>query len=244
MLKNYLKTALRNLRRNKVSSFINVSGLSIGITAALFIVIFIQNELSYDRFHKDAGRMYQVVLNGNMNGQEFWAGNTPPPVGGALFKNIPEIESYTRFYKPNDVVMRYEENGSIEKFFTEKNVLAVDSNFLQVFDFKVLEGTPLTALMKPGSLVMTEAMAKKYFGAGKALGKTVVAGQNKTPLVVTAVVKDVPSQSSIQFDFLSPVADYPVVKYFSWSWVWQQMVCYIKLKPTVPATTESIKAIE
>src|SRR6185295_2444254 len=129
MIKNYFKTAWRNMLRNKTSSFINISGLSIGIACALFIVIFINNELSYDRFHKDADRIFQVVLNGNMNGQEFWAGNTPPPIGAALVNNIPEIESYTRFYKANDVVVRHE-----EKFFTEKDVMAVDSNFLQLFD--------------------------------------------------------------------------------------------------------------
>ena len=97
--------------RNRTSSFINIGGLSVGIAAALLILIFIQKELSYDKFHKDANRIYQVVLNGNMNGQEFWGGNTPPPVGAALTNNIPEIESYTRFYKTNDIVVRYEENG-------------------------------------------------------------------------------------------------------------------------------------
>ena len=111
MIKNYFKTAWRNMIRNKTSSFINVSGLSIGIACVLLIVIYIQNELRYDRFHKDADRIFQVVLNGNMNGQEFWGGNTAPPVGAALTNNIPEIESYTRFYEPNDIVVRYEGNG-------------------------------------------------------------------------------------------------------------------------------------
>src|SRR5215213_6342874 len=141
MIRNYLKTALRNMTRNKISSFINISGLSIGITCALLIVIFIQNELSYDKFHKDASRIYQVVLNGNFNGQEFWNGNIAPPVGAALYKNFPEIESFARIYKTRDLVVRAESNGPEEKFFTEKNILAVDSNFLQLFDFKILEGS-------------------------------------------------------------------------------------------------------
>src|SRR5690348_9813882 len=153
MIKNYFIVAWRNMLRNKISSLINVGGLSVGLAAALLILIFIQNELSYDKFHKDANRIYQVVLNGKMNGEEFWAGNTPPPVGAALTNNIPEIESYTRFYKPNDIVVRYEENNRSE-FFTEKNVLAVDSNFLQLFGFKLLEGDAATALMKPGSVVI------------------------------------------------------------------------------------------
>ena len=243
MIKNYLKTAWRNMMRNKTSSFINVSGLSIGIGCVLMIVIYIQNELSYDKFHKDANRIFQVVLNGNMNGQEFWGGNTAPPVGPALTNNIPEIESYTRFYEPNDIVVRYEENGRSE-FFTEKNILAVDSNFLQLFGFNILEGDAATALMKPGSVVITESIAKKYFGDEKAIGKILSMREDKQPFTVTAVLKDVPSSSSIQFDFLTPIADFPVVKRFSWSWVWRLMVCYVKLKPNVPTDKAGIEKIE
>jgi putative ABC transport system permease protein len=244
MIKNYLKIAWRNMLRNKVSTFINISGLSIGIACALLIVIFIRNELRYDRFHKDANRIFQVVLNGNFNGQEFWAGNTPPPVGAALTNNIPEIESYTRFYKPADIVVRYEAANATENFFTEKNVLAVDSNFLQVFDFRIIDGDAAAALMKPGSVVITEAMAKKYFNNERAIGKTLLMTQEKKPFAVTAVVKNVPSQSSIQFDFLTPVVDFPVVKRFSWSWVWQQMVCYVKLKNNVKTDDVGLRAIE
>lgn len=216
------------MRRNTVSSFINIAGLSIGITCALLIVIFIQNELRYDKFHKDANRIYQVMLNGNFNGEEFWAGNTPPPIGAALNKNFPEIESFTRFYKPRDIVVRTE-----EKFFTEKNILAVDSNFLQLFGFKILEGSASTALLKPGSIVLTREMAKKYFGNEEAIGKILLVDNEKKPFTVTAVLDNVPSQSTIQFDFLAPVADFPAVKQFSWSWVWAQMICYVKLKENV-----------
>ncbi len=230
--------------RNKTSSFINISGLSIGIACALLIVIFIKNELSYDRFHKDAARIFQVVLNGNMNGQEFWAGNTPPPIGAALANNIPEVEAYTRFYKPRDMVVRVQDKGISDKFFTEKNVLAVDSNFLQVFDFKTVAGDATTALMKPGSVVITEAMAKKYFGKENAIGRALFMNQDKKPFAVTAVIKNIPSHSSLQFDFLTPIADFPVVKRFSWSWVWQQMVCYVKLKKNIGIDKENIHKIE
>jgi putative ABC transport system permease protein len=243
MIRNYFKMALRNMRRNRVSSFINISGLSIGITCALLIVIFIQNELRYDKFHKDANRIYQVVLNGNFNGEEFWAGNTPPPIGAALQKNFPEVESFARLYKPRDIVVRAEDKGS-EKFFTEKNILAVDSNFLQVFGFKILQGDAATALVKPGSIVITRDMAKKYFGKEEAIGKILLMDNAKRPVTVTAVLENVPSQSTIQFDFLAPVADFPVVKQFSWSWVWQQMICYVKLKENVRRDEAGIHALE
>jgi len=229
---------------NRTSSLINISGLSIGIACALLIAIFIKNELSYDRFHRDANRIFQVTLNGNMDGQEFWAGNTPPPVGAALTSNMPEVESFTRFYKPNDIVVRYEQNNATEKFFTEKNILAVDSNFLQLFDFGVAQGDAATALMKPGSVVITQEMAKKYFGSENPIGKTLVMREDKKPFAVTAVINKVPSQSSIQFDFLVPVADFPVVKRFSWSWVWMQMVCYVKLRKNVPTDKASIHQLE
>ena len=212
------------MMRNKTSSFINVSGLSIGIACVLMIVIYIQNELSYDKFHKDADRIFQVTLKGNMGGQEFWAGNTPPPVGNALVSNFPEIESYTRFYKARDIVARYGSNNSTEKFFTEKNIIAVDSNFLEFFGFKMLEGDPATVLLKPGSVVITADIAKKYFGNENAIGKTIVMNENKKPFTVTGVLENIPSRSSLQFDFLMPVADFPAVKQFSWSWVWQQMI--------------------
>jgi len=183
-------------------------------------------------------------LNGNMDGQEFWAGNTPPPVGAALTSNIPEVESFTRFYKPNDIVVRYEQNNATEKFFTEKNILAVDSNFLQLLDFEVAQGDAATALMKPGSVVITQEMAKKYFGSENPIGKTLVMREDKKPFAVTAVINKVPSQSSIQFDFLVPVADFPVVKRFSWSWVWMQMVCYVKLRENVPTDKAGIRQLE
>ena len=244
MIKNYFKIAWRNISRNKVSSFINIAGLSIGMACVILILFFIQNELGYDKFHKDADRIYQVTLKNNMGGQESWAGNTPPPVGHALVSNFPEIESYTRFYKPQDIVARSEGSGSTEKFFTEKNVLAVDSNFLQLIDFKMLEGDPTTALLNPGSVVITERMAKKYFADEKAIGKTILMNEDKKPFTVTAVLKNIPSQSSIQFDFLTSIADFPVVKRFSWSWVWQQMTCYIKLRSNTKNDAAGIKELE
>jgi putative ABC transport system permease protein len=244
MIKNYFTTAWRNMIRNKTSSFINVSGLSIGIACVLMIVIYIQNELSYDKFHKDADRIFQVTLKGNMGGQEFWAGNTPPPVGKALVSNFPEIESYTRFFKARDMVARYTPNNSTEKFFTEKNIIAVDSNFLEFFGFKMLEGDPATVLLKPGSVVITADIAKKYFGNENAIGKTIVMNENKKPFTVTGLLENIPSQSSLQFDFLMPVADFPAVKQFSWSWVWQQMISYVKLRSNVKTDVASVHELE
>ncbi|MEO6542099.1 MAG: ABC transporter permease, partial [Ferruginibacter sp.] len=158
--------------------------------------------------------------------------------------NFPEVESYTRFYKARDIVVRYGSNSSAEKYFTEKNIIGVDSNFLQFFDFKMLKGDAATALLKPGSVVITEDIAKKYFGNEVALGKTILMNENKKPFTVTAVMENIPSQSSLQFDLLMPVADFPAVKRFSWSWIWQQMISYVKLRNNVKTDAAAITALE
>src|SRR4030095_4366781 len=120
----------------------------------------------------------------------------PPPVGKVLVSNFPEIESYTRFYKARDIVVRYGSNNSAEKFFTEKNIIAVDSNFLQFFGFKMLEGDPATVLLKPGSVVITADISRKYFGVEGAIGKTILINESKKPFTVTGVLENIPVQSS------------------------------------------------
>src|SRR2546423_15683274 len=107
MFKNYLKIAWRNVLRNRVNSFINIAGLAIGIACVILIVMYVQDELSYDKFFKNADHIYQVNLHGNFGGQEFLAGTTPPPVGAALVNAFPEIETYTRIFQPGSEVVRY-----------------------------------------------------------------------------------------------------------------------------------------
>src|ERR1700744_4474487 len=124
MLKNYIKIAWRNLFRNKVSSLINISGLAIGMACVLLIGMYIKDELSYDRFFKDADRIYRVNLDGKMGNDQFLAGHTPPPAGQALVNNFPEIETYTRIFMPGDRIIRYDVHGQ-KKSLDEKESLAV-----------------------------------------------------------------------------------------------------------------------
>ncbi len=234
MFKNYLKIALRNISRNKVSSFINIAGLAIGITCVLFILFYVQDELGYDKFIKQSDRIYQVNIEANMGGQEYTSPTTPPPAGAALVNTFPEIETYTRFFPAGDQVVRYEENKQAENYFTEKAVFGVDSNFLQVFDYKLLQGNAATCLLQPNAIVITEQVAKKYFGNDNAVGKTLLFGDDRKPFLVSGVLKNIPSQSTIQFEMLRPMASFPSVKRFSWSWVWTQLVTYVKLRDNVP----------
>src|SRR6266480_269155 len=172
MFKNYFKTAWRNIKRNKTNSIINIAGLAIAIACVITIIMYVQDELSYDKFFAKADHIFQVNGSGTDNGVESTTGgNTAPAVGPTLQNMYPEIESYARIYRPGDVLVRYEDNNRTPDFYTEKQVLVVDSNFLQVFNYSLLEGNSATCLQKPNSVVITEATAKKYFGSSNPIGK-------------------------------------------------------------------------
>lgn len=243
MIKNYIKIAWRNIARNKVNSFINIAGLAIGMACVILILLYVQDEVQYDRFFKDANRIYQVNLNGKMGGEEFLTSNTPPPVGKSLVDAFPEIETYTRIYRPGDVVVRSGEKGA-ENFFAERKVFGVDSNFLQVFDYRLLKGSAATCLLQPNSVVVTETIAKKYFGNAEAIGKIVLLDDDRKPFVVTGVLRDLPAQSTFDFDVLRPMASYPVVKRFNWSWVWLQVDTYVKLRSNTPSDAAAIQTLQ
>lgn len=244
MLRNYFKIAWRNITRNKVNSFINIAGLAIGMACVILIAFYVQDELSYDKYFKNHDRIYQVNLNGIQDGTDFWTGNTPPTVGPALVSEIPEIESYVRIYRPGDLVVRTEGGKQAENYFTEKKILAVDSNFLQMFSYNMLEGNQKTCLDKPNSIVITEQTAKKYFGNSSALGKILLFDNDRIPFTVTGIVQDPQAQVTWKFDILASISSYAVVRRFSWSWVWLQVNTYVKLKDNVPNDEAGIAQIE
>jgi putative ABC transport system permease protein len=244
MFSNYCKTASRSILRNKANSLINISGLSIGMACVIFIVVYVHDELGYDKFLKNADRIFQVNINGNMGGQEFVSGGTPPPAGAALKNEFAEIETYTRIFRPGNVLVRCKERNVTENHFSEKNIWAVDGNFLQVFSFRLKEGDVASCLRKVNSVVITENTATKYFGNGSAIGKTLLVGDEKTPFTITAVLYNLPSQSSLRFDMLLPMESYPVVERFNWSWVWLQVITYVKLADNVANDDAAIKKLQ
>lgn len=245
MLKNYFRIAWRNLARSKVYSVINIAGLSIGIACVILITLYVQDELSYDRFFQDADRIYQVNMRGLNNGAETNTGNTAPAVGPTMVNEFPEIGSCTRVYRPQGgVLVRYQENGRTERFFTEKNLLAVDSNFLQIFTYALKDGDPTTCLNEPNAIVITEQTATKYFGNADPMGKTLLLYNDRVPFKVTGVLTDIPAQSSFQFDMLAPVNAYPVVKKRSWNWGWLQVSTYVKLQAGAGNRREDIAKLE
>jgi len=245
VFKNYFKTAWRNIQRNKVNSFINIAGLSIGMACVILIVMYVQDEVRFDKFFKDADHIFQVNMTTMSNGVESTTGgNTAPKVGPTLVNSYPEIESCVRIYRPGDVMVRYEENAKTENYFTEKRVMAVDSNFLQVFNYNILKGNAATCLQKPNAVVITEVTAKKYFGNTNAIGKLLLFDTDRKPFIVTAVLKDIPAQSSFQFDMLAPINAYAEVKKRSWNWFWLQVNTYVKLRSNVGVDKASIARLE
>jgi len=198
MLKNYFNVAVRNILKHKFFSAINILGMTIGVAACLLIILYISDELSYDRFHANAERIYQVGLHGKIGGQDIRVSNTCPPMAAALVAEIPEVESATRitpFYERPAVKYK-------DKVLTEEKVFYADSNFFEFFSFKLIEGDKKTALKEPNSVVLTEDMAKKYFGEESPLNKLMVIGSDNTSFKVTGVAANVPSNSHVKFNML------------------------------------------
>ena len=222
---NNLKIAIRNFQKNKFYSLINLSGLAVGLAICFLLLLYLQHETNFDAFHKDIDRMYQVNLAVDFGGDAFETSNTPPPVGETMKNELPEVEAFTRHFMPGDVVLKKE-----EVFYTESNIWAVDSNFLEFFSFELLEGDSKSCLLDTRAIVLTESLAKKYFGKQAAIGKEIFL--EDIPFKVTAVLADLPVQSSLQFDALYPIATSSRVNRFSWSWVWLQVDTYIKLHQT------------
>ncbi|WKN42174.1 ABC transporter permease [Tunicatimonas pelagia] len=211
MLKNYLITAYRNSLKNKLYAGINVLGLAIGITCCLFIALYVQYEQSYDQFHEKKDRIYKVYRTTNQGSyQEI--GPTSPPYAEALLNDFPEEIAATVRVMPRSGLIT-----AGEKAFTGDDISFVGRDFLQVFTFPLLQGDPATALSEPGSVVLTKAMAQKYFGNKDPIGKE-LEYENEYPLLVTGVLAPVPENSHIEFDFLASVHLFEQEEWFTGWW--------------------------
>lgn len=196
MLKNYLKIALRSILKHKAYSFINIAGLSIGMASSILILLWVQNELSYDTWHKDARQTYRITCNAG----DFRAAVNPAGMPGGLQSEMPVIKNTLRISHPMTALF---ETG-IRKF-EEKRVFYADSTFLQVFSFPLVKGDVRTALARPDGVLLTEETAKKYFGQGDPLGKT-LRKDNGSNVVVTGVLANIPSNTHLQFDVILPLS--------------------------------------
>ena len=197
MFKNYFKTAFRNLERNKIYSFINIAGLSIGLACAMLIMLYVKDEVSFDRFHKNVNNIYRIAKKSKDNSEN---GITGFLQGPRFTQNVPGIKSFVRVQGGTEDIKKGTEVQE------QDGVLYVDSNFFSVFTFPLLSGNPTTCLTEPHSIVLSEDAAKKYFATTDAVGKVMMVKEDTTfvPYKVTAVAKRCPQNSSIQFDVLLP----------------------------------------
>ncbi len=228
MLSNHFLLALRNLRRRAFFSFVNITGLAVGLAACWLIGLYVWQEKSFDAFLPDADRICAVALDLKTGEEEGRTTNTPPPLGPRLAADFPEIELAARSFYLRESNVRLEKPGQAPLSFSETGAYAADTSFLELFNFPMAEGDAATALDQPRSLVLSQQAAEKYFGQSSAIGQTLLI--NDRPFTVSGVAQKLPSTSSVQFDFLIPMADFKVVDRFSWSWVWLQVDTWVRLR--------------
>ena len=239
MIRNYFKTAWRNLWKNKTFSFINVFGLATGIACSLLIFLFVRDELSYDRFHKDAQNIYRVVKDFvNDDGSRLPDATTPPAVAPAMQREMPEVENITRVFPSwgRDFLIKYG-----DKKLIEQNLYRVDSSFFDVFTFPFIKGDPKNSFKNIKSIVLTKTTAKRYFGNDDPIGK-ILSVDDLGDMMVSGVIKDVPSNSHFHFDFLISVRTFPGNDLDA-SWGWYNFYTYAKLKPNT-STASLTKKIQ
>ena len=210
MIKNYFKIAFRNLLKYKGYSFINILGLAIGIACCLLILLFVQDELNYDKYNEKADRIYRVAVYGHLGTSEFNSAVSATPLAETLLRDYPEVETAVRLRSFGYPVVRYK-----DKVFSEERFYWADSTFFNVFTVEFIKGNPGKALVEPRNVVITESMMKKYFGDEEPIGK-IINLNNKQDYKVTGVIKDFPENSHFHFDFLASLTNTNSAKRTEW----------------------------
>ena len=195
MFRNYLKTAFRNLRKNTLYSVINIFGLTVGLAACLLIGVYIDHELSYDKFNTNANRIVRATMEYKFSGTVNSTATTGTKVGPQFKRIFPSIEEYVRTFISHNVVQ------AGDKMFDEPRIMYADPAFFKIFSFRLVKGNTATALDAPDKIVVTQSMAKKYFGDEDPLNKTITTGRKS--LRVSGVCEDVPQTSQLKFDFVT-----------------------------------------
>ncbi|WP_421918313.1 ABC transporter permease [Marinifilum sp.] len=193
MLKNFLITIIRNFNRNKFYTVLNVTGLSVGLTCAILIVLFIQEELSYDKYNVNHKRIVRLASDFKLNGKRDRVATTPIPFGPTFKQEFPEVEQFVRVRGSGGQQFRYQ-----DKEFYEERIPYIDSSVFKVFSYKLLQGDPDKALSEPYSIVLNQSLAKKYFGDEDPIGKVLIVGEKRS-FTVTGVMEDIPGNSHFRF---------------------------------------------
>lgn len=224
MLKNYLLIALRNSWRNKGYTLINLLGLAIGICSSIIILLFVLDELSYDRHNEHFSNIYRIFIRGKIQGNELEAALSNAPMGAALKSDFAEVEEFTRLFTfDGDPIVRYE-----DKVFIEENFYYADSTFFEVFTAPAVHGDPEQMLNRPNTVVLTEEIARKYFGDEDPVGRMLKVGQREENFEVTGVVRGFPENSHFRFNMLGSMTSIYLADVTQW--LGNNNYTYIRLK--------------
>jgi putative ABC transport system permease protein len=225
MIRNYLKIAYRNLLRNKGFSVINITGLAIGMAAAMLILFWIQDEVSFDQFHKNKDRIYQVWNRATEDEKTSCWSSVSAPVAPAIQKDLPEVERVVRVIGSNTLLTAGEKK-------IQQSGYLVDTGFLETFSFPLIQGNLSSALNNKYSVVLTERTAKRLFGEEDPMGKSVKIG-DKDQFTVTGILKDPPANSVFQFEYLLPYSYLTYGKGQDLGWADNSTPTFVLLKPNV-----------
>jgi putative ABC transport system permease protein len=230
MFRNYLKTALRNLLHEKTSTFINIAGLTLGITCSLVLFLLVKHLSSFDDFHTNRDRVYRVVTESDGNSGKFYTSGVPAVLPDAFREDFSEAEEVTFLsYRANSLITLPQRDGEAKKYQEEKGVVFAQPNFFKIFDRKIIIGSAEKGLDDPNEAVISSSLAKKYFGKEDAIGEIVKF--DTMEYKVTAVMEDYPANTDFPFSLmLSYVSIKKAKDANGWNSIWSDEQCYIKLK--------------
>jgi putative ABC transport system permease protein len=239
MLRNYFKTALRNLLRQKSSTVLNIAGLTLGITCSLVLFLLINHLLSFDTYHSKKDRIYRVVTESDGNSGRFYTPGVPPALPDAFKNDFPEAEEVTfTSYRANDLVSIPQLNGPSKKFQEEAGIVFAEPNFFKIFDRKILIGSVEKGLDDPQEAIISSSLARKYFGKEDVIGELVK--YDTMEYKITAVMEDHPANTDFPFNLMLSYISIKKGRENTWNSIWSDEHCYILLKEgETPSNLES-----
>ncbi len=225
MWKNFFRVTIRSINKNKAFNVINISGLAIGLASAIFIILYIISETSYDRFNKRSADIYRLYMDAKMAGSEFKGASNAPILGPTFHEEIPEIEKYCRVdFASNRLMWSNPENK-----YLEGHIMYADSTFFDLFTIDLLEGDPTTCLDEPNTILISKSKETQYFPEGDPIGKSIAMNNDSTLFRVTGVVEDAPRTSHFFYDFICSYATDERSRSTFWFSNWMQT--YILVRP-------------
>ena len=230
MFTNYLKTALRNLLREKGSSILNIAGLTLGITCSLLLFLMIRHLATFDNFHTNRDRIYRVVSQMDGNEGRFYTSGVQPALPNAFREDFPEAEQVTFMsYRSDALVKVPQKNGELKKFHEEAGVVFAEPNFFAIFDRALLSGDPATGLDEPNEAIISKSLAKKYFAREDVTGEIVK--HDTVEYTITAVMEDAPDNTDLPFSLMLSMSTIRKDREAAgWNGIWSDEQCYILIK--------------